>query len=329
MNWRDSVSAAAMLVFAFAAASSAQPTLSVDSLGPNGAGNLQWQVSILPDASLFSQTPDGFGGSLAAEIGFDLSGASFVGADINSDVWPFEFPGRNPFSPTFTRGLFLDGSKAFVSLGSEVITSGDSVPLMTLLTTNGDGVSLSWGGHSFLEETEFAYVGARLSQAGSNFDGIEGVASTGGGGGTDGDFDGDGLLTAVDIDLLSAAVRDASGDLSFDLDGSGSVDAADRNVWVVDLKGTWFGDANLDGEFNTSDLVSVFQQGFFEQPVDAGWGAGDWNGDNRFGSGDFVAAFTGGGFEQGPRSAVMAVPEPASILLFMLGCAVVLLRRRP
>ena len=57
-----------------------------------------------------------------------------------------------------------------------------------------------------------------------------------------GDFDGDSQLTARDIDLLSAAVREGATATDFDVNGDGLVDNDDRDVWVQDLKGTYFGD---------------------------------------------------------------------------------------
>ena len=32
-------------------------------------------------------------------------------------------------------------------------------------------------------------------------------------------------------------------------------------IWVNDLKNTWIGDANLDLEFNSGDMVQVFVAG--------------------------------------------------------------------
>ena len=103
--------------------------------------------------------------------------------------------------------------------------------------------------------------------------------------------------------------------------GDGAVDEADRNVWVKELKGTWFGDANLDGVFNVDDLLLVFQHGQYDDqvPDNAGWLEGDWNGDGTFGSSDFVAAFQDGGFELGPRVAANSVPEPSAVVLILLG----------
>jgi hypothetical protein len=133
-----------------------------------------------------------------------------------------------------------------------------------------------------------------------------------------GDFDNSGALDAADIDMLSAAVRDGNGAASFDLNNDGNVDAADRSVWVVDLKKTYFGDSNLDSEFNSGDFVVVFQSQEYEDgvPKNSSWATGDWNGDGDFDSGDFVSAFQGEGYEKGPR-ATAAVPEPSTSVLIV------------
>lgn len=135
------------------------------------------------------------------------------------------------------------------------------------------------------------------------------------------DLNGDGSCDVLDIDALSAEVRNGTNNPNFDLDGDGAVNEADRVVLVESLFNTFFGDSNLDGEFNTSDFVSVFTTGEFEDGVDGNstWATGDWNGDGDFGTGDFVLAFSAGGFEAGPRVAVDAVPEPASVTILVLG----------
>ena len=113
------------------------------------------------------------------------------------------------------------------------------------------------------------------------------------------------------------------GDLAYDLNDDDLVNFADRQVWVNDLKNTWIGDANLNGEFNSGDMVQVFSRGKYEKPETAGWEDGDWNGDTVFGSSDMVAAFVGGGYEKGlkhgPNPAVSAVPEPSSLVLALIG----------
>ena len=60
------------------------------------------------------------------------------------------------------------------------------------------------------------------------------------------------------------------------------------------------GDANLDGLFNSSDLVMVFQAGKYEDGIfqNASWEEGDWNDDGEFDSQDLVMAFQLGWYEQ-------------------------------
>jgi hypothetical protein len=56
------------------------------------------------------------------------------------------------------------------------------------------------------------------------------------------------------------------------------------------------GDANLDGRFDSSDLVLIFQVGKYQTGIQASWQDGDWNGDLRFDSRDLVLAFQKGTF---------------------------------
>ena len=134
-----------------------------------------------------------------------------------------------------------------------------------------------------------------------------------------GDFDGNGVLGVADVNLLSTNANTQTDDARFDLNSDELVDAEDLRIWVKDLKGTWFGDANLDGEFNTTDLIDVFQASKYEVDAQAGWSEGDWTGDQRFDTADLIAAFQDNGFEQGPRTVVNAVPEPSGMLLLTLG----------
>ena len=76
---------------------------------------------------------------------------------------------------------------------------------------------------------------------------------------TPGDFDGNDSLDEADIDGLTAEVLAGTNDSKFDLNGDNVVDEADRSVWIQDLRRTYRGDANLDGMFDSGDLVqSVF-----------------------------------------------------------------------
>jgi hypothetical protein len=144
-----------------------------------------------------------------------------------------------------------------------------------------------------------------------------------------GDFDGGDVFELSDVDLLMARIRGTSPlrwlDAMFDVNSDGSVAGEDLHVWVKDLKQTWFGDANLDGAFNSGDLVMVFTAGEYEDATEdnSGWATGDWNGDGDFNSGDLMVAFQDGGYELGEQQPVAAVPEPSGALLAALALIVI------
>jgi hypothetical protein len=135
-------------------------------------------------------------------------------------------------------------------------------------------------------------------------------------------------LSAKDIDLLGVQLRANTSALWFDLNNDGVADYADYVEWVHGLKGTYFGDAGMSGEFNSADLALVLAAGEYEDDVvaNSGWANGDWDGNGEFTSGDLVVALADGGYEAGPRAAA-AVPEPASVLSLLVGLMVVGLRQ--
>ncbi|MEZ6121097.1 MAG: PEP-CTERM sorting domain-containing protein [Pirellulaceae bacterium] len=148
-----------------------------------------------------------------------------------------------------------------------------------------------------------------------------------------GDIRFDGQLDTTDIDMLSSAIRQSLSDPHFDQNGDGQVNLHDRTHWVHSLANTYFGDANLDGEFNSSDMTLVFSAAEYEDNItlNSTWAEGDWNGDGDFDSSDLILAFQDGGYEQGPRADVQAVPEPATFVLFSLGLLAIVrcTRNRP
>jgi hypothetical protein len=146
--------------------------------------------------------------------------------------------------------------------------------------------------------------------------------------GIPGDFNNDGVLDLADIDDLTAQSASATNPVAYDLNSDALVNAVDVSVWVKDLANSWIGDANLDGEFNSSDLVGVLASGTYEANVDSVWSQGDFNGDGRTNSTDLVAALADGGYEMGPRAAVAAVPEPTAGALLLLGMLALVARRR-
>lgn len=130
-----------------------------------------------------------------------------------------------------------------------------------------------------------------------------------------GDFDGNGQLTAGDIDLLSEAIRDGEDALSFDVNSDDVIDFADREHWVTsrEIANTLFGDANLDGIVDFADFLAL-SKGFGSE---GGWGQGDFDGNGDVEFPDFLALAE----SFGQSASVAAVPEPSSFLLHLIGLA--------
>ncbi len=117
-----------------------------------------------------------------------------------------------------------------------------------------------------------------------------------------GDLNGDGRVDAVDIDLICAAIMGQDPpDSDFDLNGDNTVDLQDHDHLVRSAIGTSFGDANVDGVFDSSDLVLVFRNGHYDDDLqgNSGWADGDWNCDGEFNSTDIVFAFRQGAYVSG------------------------------
>jgi hypothetical protein len=132
-----------------------------------------------------------------------------------------------------------------------------------------------------------------------------------------GDFDNSGTLDVGDLDQLIRAIDEGSNDAALEINGDSIVNTLDFDVWVHDWFGTYYGDANLDGEFNTVDLVAVLAAGHYEDDErgNSRWSTGDWNADRDFTSADLITALADGGYEQGPRPATIVVPEPSSLAM--------------
>ena len=109
----------------------------------------------------------------------------------------------------------------------------------------------------------------------------------------EGDFNRDGVLDVSDIDLFCAQVGQPADEPQFDLNQDGVVDSIDLERLIYDLMNTRYGDSNLDGVFDSSDLVQVFIVGEYEDDVEGNstWADGDWNCDGEFDTRDLVFAF--------------------------------------
>ena len=107
-----------------------------------------------------------------------------------------------------------------------------------------------------------------------------------------GDFDGNGLFECTDINLLTDAVANGSTTADFDLDGDGVVTAADVDAWLA-LAGAanlpsgnsfLHGDANLDGFVDASDFNIWNENQFTNQTA---WCLGNFNSDLVVDASDF------------------------------------------
>ena len=143
-----------------------------------------------------------------------------------------------------------------------------------------------------------------------------------------GDFNHDGNISSLDIDLMSEIMTSGGYVKEFDLNMDGAVDYKDHKQWVRGIANTWFGDADLDGEFNSTDLITAFTAAKYERGTYARWSEGDWNGDSRFTAGDFVVAFSDLGGRPGPRN-LASVPETSTTFgtVFAMACAIGFVRQ--
>ncbi|MCA9217463.1 MAG: hypothetical protein KDB27_30555 [Planctomycetales bacterium] len=112
-----------------------------------------------------------------------------------------------------------------------------------------------------------------------------------------GDFNNDSVVNVADIDLLCAGIR--GHDLRFDLTSDGNVGQPDLQFMIKSILKTSFGDANLDGKFNSTDLIRIFQAGEYEDgiPGNSTWVEGDWNCDGDFNTTDLIVAFVDAGYQ--------------------------------
>jgi hypothetical protein len=251
------------------------------------------------------------------EFGRNTMGMSISESLAEDPVWWFvgTASGSHPGVPV-PRGPRVAMELVFDATASEVTFSYDN--------DTDDAVDpLQFGPFGYrgvIQETQLLTMIAGSNDAGK-FDGVLDYLSITPFSDISGDFSGNGLLDAADIDQLSGQVRTATNDSSFDLNADALVDDLDRQVWVHGLKQTFFGDADLDGSFDGTDLVQVLSSGEYEDGVELNstWLTGDWDGDGDFTSGDLVVALADGGYEAGAA----AVPEPAAVVLTITAAAVV------
>jgi hypothetical protein len=160
-----------------------------------------------------------------------------------------------------------------------------------------------------------------------------------------GDFNGDDIVNAQDIDSLAEAAHEDPHNLLYDLNDDGSVTFAvrprgsltpsDSDILIRDILGTEYGDLDLDGQVFLADL-SRFSANY-RQPGQFGWADGNVNGSQDAGTAmnprvflaDLNVLSTYWRFGTGGDGASMAgaVPEPGGWLLAVLGVLAALGRK--
>ena len=109
-----------------------------------------------------------------------------------------------------------------------------------------------------------------------------------------GDFDGNAVVDAKDIDLLFEQLCNPTPEPSFDLNHDDKVDEFSRDFLVRVIMGMPFGDANLEGVFDALDLQLIRAPNEYEDqvPLISSWAKGDFDGDGEFTTADIVLAFS-------------------------------------
>ena len=100
-----------------------------------------------------------------------------------------------------------------------------------------------------------------------------------------GDFSGNGVLDAADIDAIQAAVAAGDNPPIFDLDRDGTVDKSDVDYWLEQVANTRRGDANLDGTVDFQDFL--FLSANFGA-TEASWRDGDFDDSDGIEFADFL-----------------------------------------
>lgn len=236
-------------------------------------------------AGAVTNTVDVFGGEFAGQ--YSISGyepsVMFMDFDPAPGVSAVNQTGTS--TPTAMEGLSASGDS-----GGPGYIDVDGVPAVAGVVSVGLSRDATFSAYSDL---------SGLTRVSAFLDWIESYVPLG----LPGDIDGDGSLTASDLNLISAGL--GGTDSALDLDTSGSVDTSDIDAWLA-LAGGLRGDATLDGLVDLLDLSALASH--FD--TSGGWAEGDFNSDGLVNLLDL--SILANHFGQSP-----SVPEPASWLLLV------------
>ena len=124
--------------------------------------------------------------------------------------------------------------------------------------------------------------------------------------GVNGDFNADGQVDSIDIDILRDFERSGIQITQYSVDGNAAVNADDVNHLIFNLANTQFGDANFDGIVDTRDYAEW--QRLRDRPC-GNWSSGDFNGDQFIDDSDY-ALWSLNKFTGEPREAIRVPRTP-------------------
>ena len=238
---------------------------------------------------------------------------------------------------TIVIGAFGDHTEGTYLIGSAYVFDATTGSLIETIN-NPTPEEFEWFGYAVAISGDTIVVGAHNDNTGGRSVGSAYVFRLDSPSTPDADFNNDGFYDVADIDRLSAAIASGSNPRDFDLTNDGSVNLDDQDAWLtaagaINLPSGRpypLGDANLDGWFDSSDFVHVFQAGKYEDAVDdnAVWSTGDRNGDGDFDSSDFVAAFQTGLYEVKPQATANSLGAAVDWLFFQKRRAIAQVRTR-
>jgi len=137
-----------------------------------------------------------------------------------------------------------------------------------------------------------------------------------------GDFNYDQDFSLLDLDALTAGINGGSSKAEYDVNGDALLGAEDITAWLQNAgkenlphgRAYLLGDANLDGRVNGTDFDIWFANRFAST---TDWSRGDFNADGTVNDTDFsIWALS-----------ATAVPEPASLVMILSGCVLLLGRK--
>ena len=137
----------------------------------------------------------------------------------------------------------------------------------------------------------------------------------------DGDFDDDSDWDCDDVNALTAEIAGGTNDLSFDLNGDGSVDTGDLDDWLAEAGainnasgGAYLpGDTNLSGFVDVNDF-RIWSNNKFSN--NTSWCSSDLNADGSVGVADFNI-WNNYKFQSSDGTRPVPVPEPNCVLILL------------